>query len=118
MNGCTFGVGHPNADGTLIVSHGNAANVAGVNNIPGYLQPATKTALQVATQYSRAKQGHGGGGRVFEPEHYRVNGRQSVTFGYRPRGANWQFHYISYVRAQGGAYTSYGVGPMLTNVIT
>lgn len=115
MNGCTFGIGQPQPDGKLVVSHGNAANATGITNIPTYLKPETKTALQVATQYTRAKEGHVGGGRVFEPSHYRIGARQSVTFGYRPVGAPWQFHYISYIRGNGGAYTSYGVGPIMTN---
>lgn len=122
MNGCTFGLGIQAGDGTLIVSHGNAANTGAITNFDSSGMTNIQrqsTALQTAIQYTRAKQGHGAGGRVFEPEHYRVGARQSVTFGYRPRGSGaWQFHFIGYTRGGGGAYTSYGVQPMPSNLIT
>jgi hypothetical protein len=122
MNGCTFGHGNHAPDGTLVVSHGNAANTGAHPNFDSSVMTnvlAQSTALQTAIQYTRAKQGHGVGGRVFEPEHYRIGARQSVTFGYRPRGAGaWTFYFIGYTRGGGGAYTSYGVQPMPTNVIT
>jgi hypothetical protein len=119
MNGCTFGLGHPAPDGTLIVSHGNAANTGDHQNFDGSLMGrAGNTALQTSIQYSQAKAGHGVGGQVFEPEHYRIGQRQSVTFGYRARGTGvWSFYFVSYTRAQ-GVYTSYGVQPMQTNAIT
>jgi len=122
MNGCTFGLGMQAPDGTLIVSHGNAANTGTTRNFDSSLMsnPATQIpALQTAIQYTRAKEGHGIGGQVFEPSHYRIGQRQSVTFGYRPRAGTgqWQFYYISYTRAS-GVYTSYGVNPMPTNIIT
>jgi hypothetical protein len=122
MNGCTFGHGMQAPDGTLVVSHGNAANTGAIQNFDsGSMTNIQRqsTALQTAIQYTRAKQGHGVGGQVFEPEHYRIGQRQSVTFGYRPRGSGaWQFHFVAYIRGAGGAYTSYGVQPMPTNVIT
>ena len=125
MNGCTFGLGIQAGDGTLIVSHGNAANTGLRQNYDssaigpvGLLSPG-KTAMQNALQLSRALAGHGPGGRVFEPEHYRFTNRLSVTFGYRPRvgPGNWTFYFINYTRA-GLQVVSYGVQPMPTNSLT
>lgn len=125
MNGCTFGLGVQASDGTLVVSHGNAANTGRHRNFDNSLigprnatgGPGT-TALQASIQYSRAKAGHGPNGQVFEPEHYRLGQRQSVTFGYRPRGSGaWSFYFVSYIRG-GGQITSFGVQPMPTNTFT
>lgn len=118
MNGCTFGRGtqaDPNAP--LVVSHGNAANAGPIVNLQPQLQPATKSMLQIQIQYARARDGHGVGGRVYEPEHYRIGNRMSVTFGHRTPGTVWVFHTIHYERVAGGTYVSYGVGPMITNAI-
>lgn len=119
MNGCTFGLGMQAQDGTLIVSHGNAANTGVDQNFDSAMMgQRASVALQTAIQYNRAKEGHGIGGQVFEPEHYRFGGRNSVTFGYRQRGTGgWSWYFISYLRAQ-GIYTSFGVQPMVTNAIT
>lgn len=123
MNGCTFGLGsQPTPGSAMVVSHGNAANAGANDNIPDYLAGDTKKALQTAIQYTRAKQGHGITGRVFEPAHYRIGQRMSVTFGHRAAGQKWAFHFVGYERTGGhGApvvFISHGVGPMLTNAIT
>ena len=118
MNGCTFGLGMQAGDGTRIVSHGNAANTGAHNNIedPYAASRQSITAIQSSIQYSQAKAQFGPTGQVFEPSHYRQGGRQSVTFGYRPRGTGaWGFYFIGYNRGNGGVYTSYGVLPMPTN---
>ena len=114
-----FGLGMQARDGTLIVSHGNAANTGVDHNFdPALMGQRATAALQIAIQYNRAKAGHGVGGQVFEPEHYRFGGRNSVTFGYRQRGTGaWSWYFVSYTRAQ-GIYTSFGVQPMVTNAIT
>jgi len=116
MNGCTFGLGSQATDGTLLVSHGNAANTGQIQNFdPNSIPRDQIPMVQTHLQYLRALRGHGPQGRVFAPEHYRVDGRQAVTFGHRPRGGNgaWFFYFVAYTRLW-GTITSYGVGPMQT----
>ena len=118
MNGCTFGIGIPSPDGSSqVVTHGNAAGSAGMAGLSAKTSQAAVTAVQTSLQYSGAKQALGVGAQVFEPEHYRVDGKQSITFGWRTATHGWRFYFLSY-RRQYGIVTNYGVNPVQTNQIT
>lgn len=86
MNGCSFAVGAPQANGTVQVSHANS-------------QSST-------TQRTQLSGAHGGLGglTLLEPAHYRNMGpgnHQATTFGIR-YGMQWRFYFQS--------YTAYGYG--------
>lgn len=121
MNGCTFGMGsQAGGAGSLVVSHGNAANT-GLHdqNIPDvFRSPESRKALQDAIQYTNAKAGHGVGGQVFEPRHYRVGQFHSTTFMYRQPGQRWDLYCMRYTRGGGGAYSTPGVELAPTRQIT
>ena len=116
MNGCTFGIGNQQADGTLLVTHGNAAGHPTSRGFREKSSAAAATALQTAIQYTEAKDALGVGSRVFEPEHYRIDGKQSVTFGVLNNRNKWRFYSMSYKRENGTAI-NFGVNPVGTNVI-
>ena len=54
--------------------------------------------------------------RLFEPEHSRTHGKQSITFGFRKPGQKWQFCFLSYAR-RSGIITNYGVRDIVTNQV-
>lgn len=105
MNGCTFGIGSQStATSSLVVTHSNSR---GHGSQEG----------NVSDQRLKAGFVVGTGGRLFEPEHYRSHGKQSITFGYRKPGKKWKFCFLSYRRSR-GIVTSYGVQDILTNRVT
>lgn len=104
MNGCTFGIGSQSGpNGSLVVTHSNSR---GHGSTEGNIDD------------QRLKAGFlvGQGGRLFEPEHYRSNDKQSITFGFRSPGHLWEFCFLSYRLAQ-GRITSYGVHDIRTNQV-
>ncbi len=119
MNGCTFGMGsQAMANGTLVVSHGNAKNAGPHKNIPSILGddgPLT-AAMQISKQYQRAKDGHVTG-RVFAPEHYRADAQNSTTFLYRSQNELWRLFCMVYTLPGFGRYVSPGVQRAPTRAI-
>lgn len=102
MNGCTLGIGsQPTRHDALVVTHSNSRGFGSQD-------------ANTADQRARAGAVVGAGGRLFEPSAYRTHGKQSITFGVRPRGRKWAFHFLSYRRAQ-GRVTTYGVRPVITS---
>ena len=102
MNGCTFGIGKPAADGSVLVSHGN---VKGMGVPRGCQQEA---------QASLANQMHGGQVSLLEPITYRQGGDEmSTTFGIR-EGTAWKFYYQSYRRFGLYAWQLLGVSTIET----
>ncbi len=117
MNGCTFGLGtQATAADALLVSHGNAAGSQGVKGLAGVVDPSTIVEIQNSLQLTWARETHGSG-QVFEPEHYRKGGRQSITFGWRKPGKKWKFYFQSYEKPAGNKWLVYGVNPVGTNQI-
>lgn len=106
MNGCTFGIGsQANANAGLVVTHSNSRGFASQEE-------------NAADQRFRASHVVGPDGRLFEPEHYRSNNKQSITFGYRSPGQLWRFCFLSYQRHIGeGRITTYGVQDVVTNQV-
>jgi hypothetical protein len=105
MNGCTFGIGsQANANSGLVVTHSNSR---------GHGSQDANT----ADQRFRAGNVVGPDGRLFEPEHYRTNNKQSITFGYRSPGQLWRFCFLSYQRHTGQRITTYGVQDVVTNQV-
>ncbi|MEM1436497.1 MAG: hypothetical protein AAGG11_20775 [Pseudomonadota bacterium] len=117
MNGCTFGIGsQAKPADTLLVSHGNAAGSDGLKGLSGVVKPEAISSIQNSLQHTWARELHAEG-QVFEPEHYRTNGRQSITFGWREPGKKWKFYFQSYEKKAGNKWLVYGVSPVSTNQI-
>lgn len=90
MDGCTFGVGMPNAQGSVRVGHANAQNRAtGTQWNPDFTQQRTaQSNMMTANQLTRG---------VVNPDVYRDNAPQgsefkAVTIGLRIKGT-WRFYY-------------------------
>ena len=104
MNGCTFGIGSQGSpSGSLVVTHSNSR---GHGSQEG----------NISDQRLKAGFVVGTGGGLFEPEHYRTHGKQSITFGFRKPGQKWQFCFLSYAR-RSGIITNYGVRDIVTNQV-
>ncbi|MDA1075607.1 MAG: hypothetical protein O3A63_12735 [Proteobacteria bacterium] len=117
MNGCTFGIGtQATPADSLLVSHGNAAGSKGLSGLAGVVKPSTILEIQNSVQHTWAREVHGTG-QVFEPEHYRTGGRQSITFGWREQGKKWKFFFQSYEKVSGSKWLVHGVNPVGTNQI-
>ncbi len=105
MNGCTFGIGHQaTPESGLVVTHSNSRG--------GGSQEAN-----IARQRRLASLVVGPGGVLFEPEHYRTNEKNSITFGYRSPGQRWRFASLAYRVWPGNRITSYGVRNIVTNQV-
>lgn len=104
MNGCTFAVGQPQANGTTRVTHANRGG-------------------HIADQRAQVRAEHGltgpgmGGVTLLEPNVYRDGdgaaagqGRQTTVFGIR-NGTTWDFYYQSYNYLGNAQFQLNGVHP-------
>lgn len=87
MNGCSFGVGAPNADGSVLVSHGNMAFVKDAPDVPSGSSAERQEALAEAL--------HGPNLAILDPRNYRREQESITTFGVRIKD-DWKFFYQSY----------------------
>jgi hypothetical protein len=101
MDGCTFGIGTPGADGAVLVTHVNQSK---------YEQQNDKSKM-IRKQRKKAKRVIGTGGTIFEPPDYRTKPAEegtwlvSTTFGVRnPSNNTWTF-YAQIMEGAGGEYT-------------
>lgn len=95
MNGCTFGIGTPSPEGTVIVSHCNRAKAQ---------------EKQYEEQESRVLQGHGADKvmTMLNPGVYRTASQMSATtFGIR-KSSGWKFYFQSW-RPDHGVIKMYDV---------
>ena len=97
MNGCTFGIGSPTPDGSVLVTHSNAH---------GNLEGGGEGVSQAMRQRALARAFHRPNVSLFEPDSYRKGNRNVTTFGIRTKGA-WQFYYQAYESAGGGSFRVY-----------
>jgi hypothetical protein len=95
INGCTFSLGTPASDGTLIVSHGNLAGDAMDKTDLGKMNDLDQTGRQKQV----AREFHGGGGAFVDPSIYwsggttMNGGKINVTvFGVR-KDTGWEFYF-------------------------
>jgi hypothetical protein len=109
MNGCTFGVGTPASDGSLLVSHGNLAELEGHR-----LDPVGN---QAERQLAVGHQLHGEGASYLTPDMYRGDKANVTMFGIRVSGA-WKFYYQRYAAAGGGTFKLLGLTELDTNTVT
>ena len=109
INGCTFGVGSPTEDGSVLVSHGNLAELQGTSQDP--------EGDQAARQLAVGHQLHGDGATYLTPDMYR-DGKANVTmFGMRV-GSAWKFYYQRYAAAGGGTFKLLSLEELTTNSIS
>lgn len=105
MNGCTFGIGSQAKPGdSVLVTHSNSRGMGSQE-------------ANTADQRTKASAIVGVGGRLFEPEHYRIGTKQSITFGYRMPGKLWKFGSLSY-KMDGNRVMTYGAKKVTTNTVT
>lgn len=99
MNGCTFGIGAPSSDGSVIVSHSNRASDRN--------QAETQREITLGGHKNRAV-------AMLEPSMYRIAPRMTcTTFGIRS-GRTWKFYFQSYMPS-GSSWEHYGVPEIKTN---
>lgn len=99
MNGCTFGIGKPGSDGSVIVSHSNRASDPN--------QAETQRRITLDSHKNRQV-------TMLEPSMYRPVERMTcTTFGIRA-GRQWKFYFQSY-RPNGSTWELYGVPEIKTN---
>lgn len=101
INGCTFSLGAPAPDGTLIVSHTNMKNTGsgtqdlltatGGVAVPDVLKPMVQENVQARI----AKQLHGSGVMLGPSQYYNPTRTNHLTV-FGMRGGAWSFHYLSY----------------------
>jgi hypothetical protein len=100
MNGCTFGIGSPTSDGSVLVSHANMA-VPSVPTAetkalgPGLAPPGSQAERQLAV----AKALHGPGASYLTPDVYRHEHANVTLFGGRTSSGAWKFYYQRWVLA-------------------
>lgn len=108
MNGCTFGLGSANEDGSIMVSHGNKVSVK------------DDLGKSLGDQYGQvAGSLHGQDAMYITPEMYRTGEKANLTtFGVRIHG-KWNFFYQSYklVSGGGGKMQLLGLFPFKTNML-
>ncbi|WP_334188240.1 hypothetical protein [Noviherbaspirillum sp.] len=110
MNGCTFGVGAAASDGTVMVTHGNQADVKDGADVP--------SGDMFAKQRTLATQFHGPDVMLLEPSQYRPTNKENIsTFGIWMNGA-WNFFYQSYQVVGSGQMQLNGLFPFKTNMLT
>lgn len=102
MNGCTFGIGSPTSDGSILVTHCNTRTNTENGLLDGDQQNRQRT-LALAF--------HGSNTGLFEPSSYRKNKENATTFGIRSKG-EWQFYYQSYSYSGNQKYQIHGVYPI------
>jgi hypothetical protein len=114
MNGCTFGIGVPNQEGDILVSHCNQAEVENITDSLG----TTPEGNMYEKQLALVKKLHGDKGAYLEPARYRPNGKENITtFGVR-RGGAWEFWYQSYTYDSGpGTFTLIGLFPFVSSAM-
>lgn len=95
MNGCTFGIGSPTGDGSVLVSHGNMAELEGTDEDP--------TGDQFERQLKVGQQFHGHGTTFLTPEMYRRKHANVTMVGMRIKG-KWKFFYQRYIAVGGGTF--------------
>ncbi|NJA06526.1 hypothetical protein HC024_12465 [Methylococcaceae bacterium WWC4] len=103
MNGCTFGVGSQNTDGTLMVTHGNMGSSG------------------LGEQYNEAVDLLMGHATYITPEMYARKSlsetkKNLATFGVRLNGA-WSFFYQKYEILAPGQMKHLGLFPFKTNML-
>ena len=109
MNGCTFTVGNPTANGEVLVSHGNQAGVKDGPGVP--LGSMVEKQTQLATAF------HGAEATQLSPDTYRPTGDENITtFAVRMNG-DWNFFYQSYKSTGGGKLELLGLFPFKTKML-
>lgn len=93
MNGCTWGVGTPVADGTVIATHSNARGAGTL------LTPEQQAGAQRAATHDIL----GPAADLLEPADYRAGGAIVTMVGLWLEN-EWQFHYQRYTREGGGTH--------------
>jgi hypothetical protein len=94
MNGCTFGIGSPTTDGSVLVSHANMA-------VPLVPTPETKAlgaglvplGDQAERQLEVARALHGPGANYLTPDMYRHEHANVTLIGGRTSTGAWKFYY-------------------------
>lgn len=122
INGCTFALGTPAEDGTILVSHTNMkktgsgkTDIASASGGIDYSGPHAAV-LQEIVQTQVAKQMHGTGTLIGPSQYYNPAKTNNLTvFGMRG-AAGWTFHYQSY-RYQAGFFHLEGVHDFAANSV-
>jgi hypothetical protein len=104
MNGCTFGIGSANEDGSIMVTHGNMGSsglgneyTQAVNGLLGSNSTYLTPEMYVRTSVTEAK-------------------KNLTTFGIRIHGT-WNFFYQKYEVIGGGQMKLLGLFPLKTNML-
>jgi hypothetical protein len=102
MNGCTFGIGIPNAAGDVLVCHSNSAKSGG----------GTPPDVQALVQRHLVEPVLSEGGLILEPKDYRTIGKeQATTFGIR-RAGGWEFCVHTYLFLGQHTFKAGGTSPI------
>lgn len=100
MNGCTFGIGSPTSDGSVLVSHANMAvprvPTAETKALgPGLVPPGDQAERQLVV----ARALHGPGASYLTPDVYRHDHANVTLVGGRTSTGAWKFYYQRWVLA-------------------
>ncbi len=103
MDGCSFGIGTPAGDGTVLVSHSNSAQD----------DTATSHKPMIAAQKTNLRNLLGGKSKLFQPGDYRSRGFfnkkadvSAMTFGVRA-GKSWRFYSHRFRKTYDGMAVKY-----------
>lgn len=125
INGCTFALGMPASDGTLVVSHTNMKKVSGKSSTTDFAAitgsvdvPSELTSMVQENVQAKVVTGLHGSGRLLGPTQYYNGNRNNrlTVFGLRGH-AGWTFYYQSYT-VQSGVYYLEGVQTFSTQSVT
>ncbi len=102
MDGCSFGIGSPSGNGTVIVGHSNAQrNQTATSTRPMEITQKAELKATLLPQYKAKRSPFKKKYKIFEPRKYRIDSvtqqRISATlYGIR-NGNKWKFHVIKFI---------------------
>jgi hypothetical protein len=119
MNGCTFGIGSPTSDGSVLVSHANMATplvptAETKGSSAGLVPPGDQAERQLAV----ARALHGPGASYLTPDMYRHEHANVTLVGGRTSTGAWKFFYQRWAMAGSGNVTLLSFNEVTTTKAT